>query len=396
MLALRNLSRRKVRSLFAILQIAVAIAAYVSIVGVTQGLRAQFYRLSQVFAFDLIIQPEGSASPIFSVVSRQEAAEIAKVDGVEAVSLMGIHFMRVPNLSQPIGLMALDPGSELMDRYAVVAGRPLTDDDSYHLIVGHLMADDLGIDTSTLIPVEQGGGLSGPAPVLEFEGGAKYEVVGIFRPPVDDMPFLSGQAIFTLRHYEQAYRLLPRIAAAHVARGRRATTPDEVREALDRCLQVAPRIAEAVPRLRGKTVEQFLDTFKQVELIDRFALAISFLAALVSAIGVANTMLMSVFDRTREIGLLRAIGWSRGRIVSLVELEGVLLAFFGGLAGLPLGLGLVQASKLLIQLGWLDVRIDPVLYGQAVLFALLIGLFGSLYPAWRAANLQPTEALRYE
>jgi len=151
-----------------------------------------------------------------------------------------------------------------------------------------------------------------------------------------------------------------------------------------------------VPRLRGRTVEQFLDTFKQVELIDRFALAISFLAALVSAIGVANTMLMSVFDRTREIGLLRAIGWSRGRIVALVEQEGLLLALFGGVAGLPLGLGLVQASKLLIQLGWLDVRIDPLLYGQAVGFALLIGLFGSLYPAWRAANLQPTEALRYE
>ncbi len=396
MLPLRNLARRKARSLFALLQIAVAIAAYISIVGVTQGLRGQFYKLSRVFAFDLIVQPEGAASPVFSVVSREEAAQIAEVEGVAGVSLLGIHFMRIPQITQPIGLIALDPNSELLSRYEVVAGRALAPGDSTQILVGELMAADLGIDTRALRPAAEGGGLSGAPPALVMEGGDRFEVVGLFRPPLEDVPFLSGQAIMTLARYEGHYRLSPRLAVAHLAPGRRAENPDEVREGLDRCAQVAPAVGERVPRLRARTIEAFLDTFKQAELVDDFALAISFLAALVSGIGVANTMLMSVFDRTREIGLLRAIGWSRLRIVGMIEAEGALLALAGGLIGLPLGLLLIQASKLWIQLGWLDVSLDPGLYGLAVAFALGIGLVGSLYPAVRAAQLAPTEALRYE
>ena len=398
MLPLKNLLRRKARSLFALLQIAVAIAAFVSIVGVTQGLRAQFYRISQVFAFDLIVQPDGAASPIFSVVSREEAAKIQAAPGVEGVSLMGIHFMRSPRMSQPVGLIALDPDSELISRYPVMRGRPLNAEDRRAILVGELMADDLGIDTSNLLPGDGPGQgrIAGEPPVVEFEGGERFDVVGLFRAPLDDVPFLGGQAILPLAHYEEEYQLRPRLLVAHLAPGRRADSPDEVRAGLELCAAVAPRIREAVPRLRARTIEAFLDTFKQAELIDSFALAISFLTALVSGIGVANTMLMSVFDRTREIGLLRAIGWSRWRIVAMVEAEGFLLAVAGGVLGVPIGWVLIQASKLLVQLGWMDVSLDPLLYLKAVAVAGGIGLIGSLYPAVRAANLQPTEALRYE
>ena len=82
MLPLRNVLRRKARSFFAVLQIAVAIAAFVSIVGVTQGLRAQFYRISQVFAFDLIVQARGAASPIFSSFTDEDADKALAVPGV--------------------------------------------------------------------------------------------------------------------------------------------------------------------------------------------------------------------------------------------------------------------------------------------------------------------------
>ena len=135
---------------------------------------------------------------------------------------------------------------------------------------------------------------------------------------------------------------------------------------------------------------------KQVELVDSFAMAISLLAALVSVIGVANMMLMSVFDRTREIGLLRAIGWSRWRIVAMIEAEGILLSLVGGLLGIPFGLLLIQGSRFFVDMGWLNVTLDGPLYFKAVAGAVLIGIFGSLYPALRAANLSPTEALRYE
>lgn len=381
MLPLRNVLRRKARSLFAVLQIAVAIAAFVSIVGVTKGLRSQFYRISQVFAFDLIVQARGAASPIFSSFTDEDVARARAVPGVADVSLLGFHVMRLPNRPQPVTLLALEPGGELLRRYRVVAGRALRDDDGPSVLVGALMAAELGLAVGQ---------------DLEFEGGQRYAIVGLFEPPVKDVPFLAGQAILPLRHYREHHKLRANLLVAHVAPGRTAHDADEVREGLSRCAALAPALDAALPRTQARTIEAFLDSFKQAELIDSFALAISFLSALVSGIGVTNTMLMSVFDRTREIGLLRAVGWSRLRIIAMIEAEGAILAVAGGLLGLPIGLLLIELSKLVIQLGWLQVSLDPPLYGQAVGFATLIGLVGALYPAIRAAGLQPTEALRYE
>lgn len=374
--------RRKARSMFAVLQIAVAIAAFVSIVGVTKGLRAQFYRISQVFAFDLIVQSRGAASPIFSAILPDDAKKALAVPGVRAVSLLGIHAFRPPAMAQPVMVMALEPACEMMRFFPIVEGRALAAGDREHIVVGRLMAEELKLTVGSTLVVDE---------------RSKLEIVGLFETPtIKDVPFLGGQAIMPLAHYQAAYGTPPRVMICHTEPGRTAQNPDEVREGLARCEALAPALNAALPRTQARTIEAFLDTFKQAELIDSFALAISFLAALVSGIGVTNTMLMSVFDRTREIGLLRAIGWSRLRIIAMVETEGAILAICGGLLGLPLGVLLIEASKLLIQLGWLSVTLDLPLYLRAVGFAALIGLIGALYPAVRAAYLQPTEALRYE
>ena len=185
MLPLRNVLRRKARSFFAVLQIAVAIAAFVSIVGVTQGLRAQFYRISQVFAFDLIVQARGAASPIFSSFTDEDAEKARAVPGVAAVSLLGFHVMRLPTRTQPVSMLALEPGGELLSRYRIVEGRPLRDGDEACLLIGAIMAQELGLKVGQS---------------LEFEGGKTFEVVGLFEPPVKDVPFLAGQAIFPLSY----------------------------------------------------------------------------------------------------------------------------------------------------------------------------------------------------
>ncbi len=381
MLPIRNVLRRKARSFFAVLQIAVAIAAFVSIVGVTQGLRAQFYRISQVFAFDLIVQARGAASPIFSSFTDEDAAKAREVPGVGAVSLLGFHVMRLPTRSQPVSMLALEPGGELLSRYKIVDGRPLREGDEACLLIGAIMAQELGLKVGQ---------------PLEFEGGKTFEVVGLFEPPVKDVPFLAGQAIFPLSYHRSHFKMRANLLVAHTAPGKTASNADEVREGLKAGMALAPGLDAALPRTQARTIEAFLDSFKQAELIDSFALAISFLSALVSGIGVTNTMLMSVFDRTREIGLLRAVGWSRLRIVAMIEAEGAILAIAGGLLGLPIGLLLIELSKLAISMGWLQVSLDVGLYARAVGFATLIGLLGALYPAVRAAGLQPMEALRYE
>lgn len=122
---------------------------------------------------------------------------------------------------------------------------------------------------------------------------------------------------------------------------------------------------------------------------------ISVLALIVGGIGVTNTMAMSVFERVREIGILRAVGWSDGRIAGLIVSEAL------GIAAVALALGLaggVAAAAAFTDRTGLSSLVSPrftagvFLWGLA--FALLVGLAGAAYPAWRALRLSPIEALR--
>jgi putative ABC transport system permease protein len=108
-------------------------------------------------------------------------------------------------------------------------------------------------------------------------------------------------------------------------------------------------------------------------------------------------MLMSVSERTREIGTLRALGWRRRRVVGMIVRESLVLSFLSGLVGIAAGVGmgvLVAAEPTMGS--FLTPSYSPQLMAQAMGLALLLGGFGALYPAWRASNLSPIEALRYE
>ena len=140
-----------------------------------------------------------------------------------------------------------------------------------------------------------------------------------------------------------------------------------------------------------------------ITLITNFVPAIAAISLLVGGIGVLNIMLVSVTDRTREIGTRKAIGASDGAILSQFVLEAITLAGLGGLIGAAIGVGLILLTKLLIPLlgtsGFLS-SFSPVLSAPPIAVAftisLAIGLVAGGYPAWRAAQLNPIEALRYE
>jgi len=125
--------------------------------------------------------------------------------------------------------------------------------------------------------------------------------------------------------------------------------------------------------------------------------AISMLAVIVGGLGVMNTMLMSVLERTREIGVLRAVGWRRRVVMSLILREAVLLALLGGLAGALVALVMVFGIQSAPMLGEMFLVVwTPRTFVQAILISLTLGALGGFYPSYRATRLQPVEALRYE
>jgi len=142
---------------------------------------------------------------------------------------------------------------------------------------------------------------------------------------------------------------------------------------------------------------EFVNSTNEIVVIRAISWLTSALGLVIGAVGMLNTMVMSVFERTREIGILRAIGWGRWRVVRMILMESVLLSLTGGAVG---AVGAVLVTRVLSNQpavsGMIDSRIAPSVIGLGFLIALCVGLLGAAYPAYRGAQLLPTEALRHE
>jgi len=159
-------------------------------------------------------------------------------------------------------------------------------------------------------------------------------------------------------------------------------------------------------QLQTQSLEAILDVANQVlSLLQALLGSVGGLALLVAALGVANTMMMAIYERTREIGVLKALGSSQREIRSLFTVEAALIGLIGGVFGLIFGMFLGQivdwiAHRYLISEGVTGVGalsvVPPWLAIGALAFAALIGILAGLYPAARAARLDPVAALRHE
>jgi putative ABC transport system permease protein len=118
---------------------------------------------------------------------------------------------------------------------------------------------------------------------------------------------------------------------------------------------------------------------------------------LIGVLGIANTMAMSVFERTREIGILRALGWKRWHVMFLIQMEALVLGVGGGAIGIAIGWGALRLLAALPQTASIVSASVPLpLLAEALGIAILAGLIAGALPAWRGAQLSPVEALRHD
>lgn len=157
---------------------------------------------------------------------------------------------------------------------------------------------------------------------------------------------------------------------------------------------------------RVESLKTILDVVNRAMIVLQTLLSsVGVLALLVASIGIANTMIMAVYERTREIGILKAVGAAPGQIRLLFVLEAALIGMLGGIVGTILGwlLGKLLNWLILMVLEWQQMNVQGTFFvvswwlvAAAVAFGTLVGLLAGLYPAARAARLAPLEALRYE
>ncbi len=133
-----------------------------------------------------------------------------------------------------------------------------------------------------------------------------------------------------------------------------------------------------------------------IQTIESASWAVTLLALLIGGAMVVATMMKSVSDRTREIGVLKAVGWNKRRILTLIIGESMILAVIATILGLIIGVGAVESLAGAHILNGVQLSFSANLLLRAVGVALFLGIVGGIYPAYRASRLAPTEALRYE
>jgi len=361
----RNVFQRKIRSGLSMLGVSVSVAGVVALISVSHGMRASVDEYMSASGASLLVFTAGVSDLSHSKVTQAEVDRIEAMEGVDDVSRVHFSDYSLPGLPT-IFLFGRYPNERIMQKYRrfLVAGRLL--ERPNEIMVSRLVADALNVKVGTKVPVF----------------GTEYEIVGIYE---SDVPWENGGIVI---HADVLARQLGRKDNYTLVF---VYTSDEARD------RVAARIESEFPQLRAIPPREFTNTFRdQLAIIDEFVALITVIALVVGVLGVLNTMMMSVSERTREIGTLRALGWSRARVVRAILVEGLLLSCLGGAFGLVLG---VAGTEVLVRLwnkAYLDATYEPSTFVKGALVALVVGILAAVYPAYRAASLRPVEALRYE
>jgi len=158
--------------------------------------------------------------------------------------------------------------------------------------------------------------------------------------------------------------------------------------------ELCQKINAVVPEARAMVAGENMRDSEAYRIIRAMSWGTSLLAVLVGVLGVMNTMLMTVFERTQEICVLLAIGWRRSRIVRMILCESALLGFLGGVGGVAIGFIGVQLLVTAPAIrGLLEPDLNVRLLITAVAIAVVVGVVSGLYPAWRSSRLMPSQAL---
>ena len=164
--------------------------------------------------------------------------------------------------------------------------------------------------------------------------------------------------------------------------------------------QVANLMNELTKRFDGLVFQEtrdIADNNKILQLFRAIAWGTASIALVICAFVVLNTLLMSVTERKREIGIYCALGWSSSRIILMIAIEALIITFIGAVAGCLLGSAglhwLVRATELR---AYIEPHLDVRTLIETILAAIGLGTLACIYPAWRAVRISPVEALRYE
>lgn len=360
-----NLRRHWVRTGIGVAGIAFGCAAMLTILSIVLGAIGMFERILDTDAQVLVFERDVS-DLFFSSVPETAAAEIRALPGVAAANPVLFGIVSAPD--HPIvtcfGVAADNPR---LTRATWLAGRAADFGRDDAVVLGARAAEFLGKaagDTLTL-------------------GHTDFRVGGVVRTANG---FEDGGVFLPLPAAQEFFHRpgLSSIVAIKLTDGARAA-------------EFKAAVARRFPKLMALENREFAQGYSQFRILKLTGWAVGLCAFLLGGLGVANTMLMSVFTRIREIAVLRVCGFSKGQVAALVMTEALAMAAAGCALGLALGYGVLAVVQAVPQLhGYVQPLVEFRVLAGIAATALLTALGGALYPALFATRIEPAEALRYE
>ena len=396
-LALDSISHRKLRSFLTMLGIFIGVASVVALISLGQGLSDSINGEFQKIGVDkLSVTPGGSAiSAMYasSKLSERDLAAVKRVNGVEKAGYMMTRSMLaqhgdkktfamvsgIPTSSDEAGPIEEFMGMEIEQ------GRGLNTNDKYKALIGNKLATDnifgheLKLNDVVIL------------------NNTEFRVVGILKkvgnPIVDGAFMMPGDAAKEVMGSSEYSRFVLKLSSGII--------PSELRDEVEKALRQSRGVTKKTQDFQVSTSEQLLESFNMIfNVVQAIIIGIAAISLLVGAIGIMNTMYTAVLERTKEIGIMKAVGAKNSEIMLLFLIESGLLGLVGGVIGVILGFVMGKTAEIIagqaLGTDLLKLYFPPELIIGALAFSFVIGALSGMVPARQASHLRPVDALRYE
>jgi putative ABC transport system permease protein len=368
--ALSNLYRRKTRSLLTLAAIAIGIAAIVALTAIAWGFEASWQKANSARGTDLIVTRITSENTLPSAFSAATvSAKLRTMPQIHDIAGLLSEMLTVGPDTPPMFVFGWETDSYLWQHLQLNQGRWPTPGQT-EVVLGVLAGEMLHKQ---------------PGEALEIEGQT-VTISGLFQ---SSAMIENGAVLMTLPLAQQLVDKPGKVNILNLRLDDQTGAEDAER--------LREEIRASLPGFTAITSAELVSQNAVVRISKAMSQATVVIAGLVGALVVFNTMLMSVSERTREIGLLLALGWQHRSVVRLILTESALLCLVGGLLGIFLGMGITWGLEHIeLMRGKIEALFSFSFLLGVLGLSVLLGLAGGLLPALKAARLRPSVALRHE
>ncbi|MBS3136168.1 ABC transporter permease [Candidatus Woesearchaeota archaeon] len=398
-ISVRSLASRKTRTYLTMIGIFIGIASVVALIGLGEGLRLA---ISSQFGFlgtdVLSIQASGLnfAGPPGAAVANPLTGDltdkIKKVKGVETVINRYLESAPVEfNDKQVISIVYSMPDGtdrqalESMVNIKAMSGRMLKDGDGKKVMLGHDFTKELSFGKDVAV---------GDRILIK---GIEFEVVGLLEKKgsfiLDSSIGMNEDVLIELFKNDNTINAI-------AVKVKDEKEINDVKSGIEKLLRKEREVKEGEEDFVVESPQSVLDSLDSTLFaVQMFVIIIALISIVVGGIGITNTMYTAVLERTKEIGIMKAIGARNSIIFTLFFIESGLLGLIGGIIGILLGLGFAygsaSAGRALLGVEIIRAHVPTMLIVMSLMFSVIIGLLAGIIPAYRASRKTPIDSLRY-